>query len=103
VKQLSMSKKDIELLASANALHNVSGNRFQTRWAMMDSASDLPLFSQVHDDIEHSWHQPSEMQNLLEDFSSVGISLNKHPITLLEEANRLGRFTHMKDLAQQRH
>ncbi|MEZ9721830.1 error-prone DNA polymerase [Vibrio splendidus] len=103
VKQLSMSKKDIELLASANALHNVSGNRFQTRWAMMDSASDLPLFSQVHDDIEHSWHQPSEMQNLLEDFSSIGISLNKHPITLLEEANRLGRFTHMKDLAQQRH
>ncbi|MEZ9069984.1 error-prone DNA polymerase [Vibrio splendidus] len=103
VKQLSMSKKDIELLASANALHNVSGNRFQTRWAMMDSASDLPLFSQVHDDIEHSWHQPNEMQNLLEDFSSVGISLNKHPITLLEEANRLGRFTHMKDLAQQRH
>ncbi|XNJ85346.1 error-prone DNA polymerase [Vibrio cyclitrophicus] len=103
VKQLSMNKKDIELLASANALHNVSGDRFQTRWAMMDSASDLPLFSQVHDDIKHSLHQPSEMQNLLEDFSSVGISLNKHPITLLEETNRLGRFTHMKDLKQQRH
>ncbi|MFA0059568.1 error-prone DNA polymerase [Vibrio cyclitrophicus] len=103
VKQLSMNKRDIELLASANALHNVSGDRFQTRWAMMDSASDLPLFSQVHDDIKHSLHQPSEMQNLLEDFSSVGISLNKHPITLLEETNRLGRFTHMKDLKQQRH
>ena len=103
VKQLSMNKRDIELLASANALHNVSGDRFQTRWAMMDSASDLPLFSQVHDDIKHSLHQPSEMQNLLEDFSSVGISLNKHPITLLEETNRLGHFTHMKDLKQQRH
>ncbi|ARP37799.1 error-prone DNA polymerase [Vibrio syngnathi] len=103
VKQLSINKKDIELLASANALHNVSGDRFQTRWALMDSASDLPLFSQVHDDIKHSLHQPSEMQNLLEDFSSVGISLNKHPITLLEETNRLGRFTHMKDLKQQRH
>ena len=32
-----------------------------------------------------------------------GVSLNKHPITLLEEAGRLGRFTHMKDLIQQRH
>ncbi|MEZ8624835.1 error-prone DNA polymerase [Vibrio splendidus] len=108
VKQLSMNKKDIELLASANALHNVSGDRFQTRWAMMDSASDLPLFNQVDnyaedDNGELSLHQPSEMQDLLEDFTSVGISLNKHPITLLEEANRLGRFTHMKDLIQQRH
>lgn len=108
VKQLSMSKTDIELLASANALHNVSGDRFQTRWAIMDSASDLPLFSQVHDDTkdehdQHALHKPNEMQDLLEDFTSLGISLNKHPITLLEEANRLGRFTHMKDLIQQRH
>lgn len=108
VKQLSMNKKDIELLASANALHNVSGDRFQTRWAIMDSASDLPLFSQVYDDAEnghseHTLHKPNEMQDLLEDFTSVGISLNKHPITLLEEANRLGRFTHMKDLIQHRH
>ncbi|NAZ95623.1 error-prone DNA polymerase [Vibrio toranzoniae] len=108
VKQLSMSKTDIELLASANALHNVSGDRFQTRWAIMDSASDLPLFGQVYDDTkdehgEHTLHKPNEMQDLLEDFTSIGISLNKHPITLLEEANRLGRFTHMKDLIQQRH
>ncbi|PML52180.1 error-prone DNA polymerase [Vibrio lentus] len=103
VKQLSMNKKDIELLASANALHNVSGDRFQTRWALMDSASDLPLFRQPYDKVEHALHKPNEMQDLLEDFTSVGISLNKHPITLLEEANRLGRFTHMKDLKQQRH
>ncbi|MFA0000940.1 error-prone DNA polymerase [Vibrio lentus] len=103
VKQLSINKKDIELLASANALHNVSGDRFQTRWALMDSASDLPLFRQAYDKVEHALHEPNEMQDLLEDFTSVGVSLNKHPITLLEEANRLGRFTHMKDLKQQRH
>ncbi|MEZ9700514.1 error-prone DNA polymerase [Vibrio sp. 10N.261.46.E12] len=106
VKQLSINKKDIELLASANALHNVSGDRFQTRWAIMDSASDLPLFSQIYDSVEHdehALHKPNEMQDLLEDFTSIGISLNKHPITLLEEAGRLGRFTHMKDLLQQRH
>ncbi|MFA0190296.1 error-prone DNA polymerase [Vibrio lentus] len=103
VKQLSINKKDIELLASANALHNVSGDRFQTRWALMDSASDLPLFRQAYDKVEHTLQKPNEMQDLLEDFTSVGVSLNKHPITLLEEANRLGRFTHMKDLKQQRH
>ncbi|MGF1744752.1 error-prone DNA polymerase [Vibrio minamisatsumaniensis] len=106
VKQLSMNKKDIELLASANALHNVSGDRFQTRWAIMDSVSDLPLFSQAYEDVEDDeqvLNKPNEMQDLLEDFTSIGLSLNKHPITLLEEANQLGRFTHMQDLKQQRH
>ncbi|MEZ9564707.1 error-prone DNA polymerase [Vibrio artabrorum] len=103
IKQLSMNKKDIELLASANALHNVSGDRFQTRWAIMDSVSDLPLFSQAYEDDKQVLNKPNEMQDLLEDFTSIGLSLNKHPITLLEEANQLGRFTHMQDLKQQRH
>ncbi|MFA0193282.1 error-prone DNA polymerase [Vibrio artabrorum] len=103
IKQLSMNKKDIELLASANALHNVSGDRFQTRWAIMDSVSDLPLFSQAYEDDKQVLNKPNEMQDLLEDFTSTGLSLNKHPITLLEEANQLGRFTHMQDLKQQRH
>ncbi|MCZ8487306.1 hypothetical protein O9992_02805 [Vibrio lentus] len=34
-------------------------------------------------------HKPNEMQDLLEDFTSVGALLNKHPITLLEEATDL--------------
>ncbi|MFM2597859.1 error-prone DNA polymerase [Vibrio fortis] len=101
VTQLSINRRDIELLASANAMHSVSGDRFQTRWALMDSASELPLFRDIHESPQ-PLRQPNATQDLLEDFTSTGISLNQHPISLLEQANKLGRFTHMQDLKHQR-
>jgi error-prone DNA polymerase len=101
ITQLSINRRDIELLASANAMHSVSGDRFQTRWALMDSASELPLFRDVYESPQ-PLRQPNATQDLLEDFTSTGISLNQHPITLLEQANKLGRFTHMQNLKHQR-
>jgi error-prone DNA polymerase len=101
ITQLSINRRDIELLASANAMHSVSGDRFQTRWALMDSASELPLFRDIHESPQ-PLRQPNATQDLLEDFTSTGISLNQHPISLLEQANKLGRFTHMQDLKHQR-
>jgi len=101
ITQLSINRRDVELLASANAMHNVSGDRFQTRWTLMDSASELPLFRDVHEQPQ-PLRQPNATQDLLEDFTSTGISLNQHPITLLEQANKLGRFVHMQDLKHQR-
>ncbi|MBW3696566.1 DNA polymerase III subunit alpha [Vibrio sp. T187] len=98
VKQLSISRKDIELLASANAMQVLSGNRYKTRWNMMDSANDLPLFRQLEEEANHYDHQPNEMQNLIEDFSSTGVTLNKHPITLLDEAGCLGQFLRLNQL-----
>ncbi len=69
----------------------------------MDSALDSPLFSQIDDSFwkgttNKDCNNPVRCRIYFEDFTSVGISLNKHPITLLEEANWLGWFTHMKDL-----
>ncbi|MCV5941993.1 hypothetical protein OFN64_35510, partial [Escherichia coli] len=37
VKQILRSRSDIELLASANAFQALSGNRYNARWAAMDS------------------------------------------------------------------
>ncbi|MCV5388138.1 hypothetical protein OFC62_25725, partial [Escherichia coli] len=47
VKQILRSRRDIELLASANAFQILSGNRYNARWAAMDSLSDLPLFHHI--------------------------------------------------------
>ena len=43
------------------------------------------------------------MQDLLEDFTSVGISLNKLPITLLEVGQPIRSNHSYEDLKQQRH
>ncbi|MGF1756089.1 error-prone DNA polymerase, partial [Vibrio makurazakiensis] len=103
VTQLSINRKDIELLASANAMQVLSGNRYKTRWHMMDSTNDLPLFNQLEEPTNTYTHQPNEIQSLVEDFSSTGVTLNKHPITLLDEAGHLGRFHRLNQLQHIEH
>ncbi|GAB2657118.1 error-prone DNA polymerase [Vibrio panuliri] len=104
LKQIGLNRRDIELLASANALQTVANNRYQTRWAMMDSLSDLPLFHNLTEaDIATPVNAPSEVQTLLEDYASMGLSLTQHPITLLANAGVLGRFTRMTQLKDKPH
>jgi len=103
LKHIGLNQRDVELLASANAMHSLSNNRYQTRWAMMDSLSDLPLFQQAEESDIPVVGTPSETQTLVEDYAATGLSLAKHPITLLDEAGVLGRFTRMRDLATKPH
>ncbi|MGF1720268.1 error-prone DNA polymerase [Vibrio kyushuensis] len=103
LQHIGLNKRDIELLASANAMHEFAHNRYQARWSMMDSITDLPLFQSMNDSDERQIEAPSDMQTLLEDFSSTGVSLNLHPITLLDNANQLGQFTRQKDLVKKAH
>ncbi len=103
IKQILRNRRDIELLASANAFQILSGNRYSARWAAMDSISDLPLFHDVQEPTTDYQAQPSEYEDLVEDYASTGLSLNRHPITLLEHAGKLPRFTRMKQLVEKQH
>ena len=99
LKHIGLSRRDIELLASANALQAFTDNRYAARWSIMDSASDLPLFRQLNEADPVTLSAPDARQTLLEDYAATGLALGKHPVTLLEEAGQLGRFTRMRDLA----
>ncbi|GAK87735.1 DNA polymerase III alpha subunit [Vibrio ponticus] len=91
LKHIGLNRRDIELLASANALQTIANNRYQARWAMMDSLSDLPLFQHINDEQNCApISTPSDMQTMLEDYATTGVSLNQHPITLLDKAGALG-------------
>jgi error-prone DNA polymerase len=107
IKQLGLNRRELETLASANALQCISGDRYATRWAMMDNLDDLPLFqhsaqapSAAADPLPY---KPSAIEDMLEDFSSMNVSLNKHPIALLDETGKLGRFTRMTELITKEH
>jgi len=98
-----LTQKDLESLASANALHSIADNRYETRWAMMDSLSDLPLFQNSAEEDRPLYTSPSAFENLLEDYASLGLSLDLHPITLLEKAGKLSKFTRKSELEQCSH
>ncbi|EGU30598.1 error-prone DNA polymerase [Vibrio ichthyoenteri ATCC 700023] len=103
IKHIGLNKRDIELLASANALHAIAHNRYQTRWAMMDSLSDLPLFQKMEENSTVEIAAPSDVQTLIEDYSATGLSLEQHPIRLLDQAGVLGQFTRMNQLIHKPH
>jgi error-prone DNA polymerase len=103
LKTIGLNRKDIEALASANALKEISGDRYATRWAVMDSIQDYPLFQQQSTDNCRFQHSENEFETIAEDYAATGVSLAKHPITLLDEQGVLGKFTRQTDLLNHPH
>jgi error-prone DNA polymerase len=100
LKSLGLNRRDIELLASANALRAFSSNRYAARWSLMNTEDELPLFKPTSaPPLEDFQYQPSEFDTLTEDYASIGLSLESHPITLLDKAGKLGKFTRANELA----
>ena len=98
IQMLRIKSNELEALASANALRNIAGNRYETRWKIMDTQATLPLF-----DCDTSGNilnaTPSEAENMLEDYAATGLSVNNHPITLLKRQHKLKDITWSNTLA----
>ncbi|BFT32126.1 error-prone DNA polymerase [Alteromonas sp. D210916BOD_24] len=101
IQQLNLKRSDLAALASANALRLIAGNRFQTRWRIMDTQTSLPLFDQ-QDNSDELNITPTETENLLEDYASTGLSLNNHPIGLLKKQHDLKGISWSNTLADKK-
>ena len=99
IQQLDIfNKHALEALASANALRCVAGNRFESRWQIMDKQAELPLFEEAESEALDL--SPSDTQNLLEDYHSTSLSVEHHPIKLIAQSRSLKNITFASQLAQ---
>jgi error-prone DNA polymerase len=108
VKALGLSKASLTALASADAFHLLSKNRYTSRWQLMNNDNELPLFSQLSDknhtsDSLRHIPAPTQVQTLLEDYQATNLSLFTHPIALLRQANLLPNTTLAVDLIDHAH
>ena len=99
IKKLGLPRQFLEALASANAFHTLADNRYVTRWLLMDSVHELPLFKQQTTDKITQLPTPNKTDELLEDYVSTSLSLTHHPIALLREAKMLPRHIAAEQLA----
>lgn len=99
--------QDLETLASAGALCSLAGHRHQARWDILGHEVPTALFrateasekpdhrksghekSRIHEHKNLKLPPPSEGQNILEDYASLGLSLERHPMILLRESGLL--------------
>jgi error-prone DNA polymerase len=151
-------KDDLALLASSGALQLLAGHRYQSRWQLQDSLTDLPLFAAVTQPTatyqdsqqldllgllardasaveaavetavtarvtakvpqepacpssqqttlakpataaEFCLPAPSAIDDLIEDYTRLGLSLNQHPMALLRQAGLPGKIKTAQQLA----
>ncbi|GGD77457.1 error-prone DNA polymerase [Lacimicrobium alkaliphilum] len=99
--------EDLQALASADALKALSGgcesNRYQARWMLMDNTPTLPLFSQIEEPDSQWSASPSGIDNMLEDYSSTGMTLNTHPIDFLRKEGLLDNTSSANELSDKPH
>jgi error-prone DNA polymerase len=90
----SLNQRDMELLAGANAMPAFTTNRHQAYWQLLDHEQPTELFAE---EAPASYQpepcaqlpEPTEGQNVLADYASQGLTLQRHPLALLREQGHL--------------
>lgn len=103
LKQLNIKSNELQALASANAMQQIEKNRYQTRWSLLNNETELPMFQELHEPTGNYQYQPSDIENLLEDYQATRLTLKKHPIGLLKDAGKLSKFVAATQLNNIRH
>jgi len=87
----ALDRRELGALASAGALACLAGHRHQARWAVAGVEKPTPLLRSL-DRFEAAplLRKPTEGQNIVADYQSLGMTLGRHPLHLLR--HRLDRY-----------
>ncbi len=89
----------LSTLASANALASLTGNRRQAMWQALGSVPGKGLLrTAVIAEEELQLAAPSEAENILADYRHLGLTLGRHPLSLLRARLSKMRFIAAADL-----
>lgn len=83
-----LNRGDLEALAAADALQHLSGHRHRARWevAGVEDAGSLSgslLRGAPYHEGTPLLHKPTEGQDIVADYRSLGLTLRRHPLALL--------------------
>ncbi|MEM5385425.1 error-prone DNA polymerase [Paraburkholderia phymatum] len=83
-RRAQLNRHDLHVLADANALSSLAGNRREALWHSVAVVPDKDMLSAaaVQDDTPELG-APSEAQDIVADYRSVGLTLGRHPLELL--------------------
>jgi error-prone DNA polymerase len=92
-RRAQLDRKDLHALADANALASLAGNRREALWQSVAAVPDKDMLAvAVVQDETPQLGAPTEANDIVADYRSVGLTLGRHPLELLRPqllANRL--------------
>jgi error-prone DNA polymerase len=102
LKQLGLNHLELSALASSNALAILSGDRYNSRWQLLDQQAQLPLFAAITEPVTQQLAPPEVREAMLEDYQALGLSLDYHPLQYLRQRGKLAGCTLAGQLMQVR-
>ncbi|MBX3607854.1 MAG: error-prone DNA polymerase [Piscinibacter sp.] len=87
-RRAALNARDLQALARAGALHSLAGHRHQAAWAVagIDTRPTALLReTRVHEDAAAPLAAPREVDDMLADYRSLGLTLGRHPLALLRD------------------
>ena len=92
-RRASLNKSDLQVLAAGNALRDLSGHRRQALWQALAAAPSKDLLqAAVVEETPLQLNAPSEAQEIVADYRSSGLTLQRHPLALLRPLLSQRRF-----------
>ena len=88
-RRARLDRGDLSKLTECGAFKNLSGHRYQTHWEVKGILPEAPLLSQVAEEKSHygkvNLPAPLETDDLRADYTSLGLTLGRHPMAMLRE------------------
>ena len=93
MEQALLDRRELGLLATAGALKSLEGHRHKARWAVAGAEKPEGLFDSVRRyEATPLLRKPTEGQNIVADYQSVGLTLERHPLQLIR--HHLDRYNY---------
>jgi error-prone DNA polymerase len=103
-RRAALTRRDLEALAAANALVSIAGHRREAWWAVTAQHTVPKLLRDAPiDEARLALPQAAESREIVDDYASLGLTLNRHPLALLRARLAQHRFRTAAELAACQH
>jgi error-prone DNA polymerase len=86
-RRAHLDRKDLQVLAAANSLSSLAGNRREALWTSVAAVPDRDILADARvDDETPVLGAPSEGEDIVADYNSMSLTLGRHPLSLLRPA-----------------
>jgi error-prone DNA polymerase len=83
-RRAQLDRRDLQVLAAANALSSLAGNRREALWQSAAAIPDKDILANATlDDETPDLGAPSEADDIVSDYHATGLTLGRHPLELL--------------------
>ena len=107
LERAGLNRRELGALAAAGALKSIAGHRHKVRWTVAGVEEPTPLIpSMDRYEAVPMLKKPTEGQDIVADYQSLGLTLERHPMALIRthlDAYHYVAAERLKDLTSGRH